>query len=433
MSRAAAMTSSETKTPMTADPQGSALAATTEPSFLVARLSALVFLAFAILGAWVPVFSLHLKNRGFSAEATAWASSASAIGALIAPIPWGQIADRWLAMQRCISLCSLATCAGLWVVAELREPWTLVFVCIAMWFFLVPTIVLSTSLIFRQLQHPEREYGRIRMWGTVGWMAASWCLTAWFAVVGWRAGAGVTPVTDFTDSLRLGGLAAFVLALYALTLPHTPPGKSQVPTRAWYARLVDAPLSALKLFRNWSFVVYCVCVFGFNVTLPFTIQLDPLLLKELQVNSELLPVCLTIAQSTEVLFLYLLPLLLRFGTKPVMLAGGMSWTLGLGLLATGAPVWLVLASLVTRGVFICCFFIAGQVFVNRHATHDIRASAQGVLLLISGSGLLLGHLLVGWIRHVTHDRYDIAYLIASAVAGALVVLLLTGFSPTRRR
>ena len=431
MSRTAAMNSTETNTPKTADPQGSALDATAWPRFRGARLSALIFLAYAILGAWVPVFSLHLKIHGFSAEATAWASAASALAALIAPILWGQVADRWLAMQRCISLCSLATCAGLWVVAELREPWTLVFVCIAMWFFLVPTIVLSTSLIFRQLQHPEREYGRIRMWGTLGWMAASWCLTAWFAVFGSRAGAHATPATDFADSLRLGGLAAFVLALYALTLPHTPPAKSPLPTRAWYARLVDAPLSALNLFRNCSFVLYCVCMFGFNVTLPFTIQLDPLLLEELQVSSKLLPAYLTIAQSTEVLFLYLLPLLLqRFGMKSVMLAGGMSWTLGLGLLASVAPVWLVLASLVTRGVFICCFFIAGQVFVNRQATHDIRASAQGVLLLISGSGLLLGHLLVGWIRHVSHDRYDIAYFIASAVAGALVVLFLTGFSPT---
>ena len=415
---------------MTALTQGSEQALTQEPRFLVVRLSALIFLAFAVMGAWVPVFSLHLKNLYFSPEATAWASAANAIGALLAPLVWGQVADRWLAMQRCISVCALATCVGLWILAGLREPGAVIFVCIGMWFFLIPTIGLSTSLIFRQLEHPERHYGRIRMWGTVGWVAASWCLTAWFGLYGWYQ--EIEPPSDFADSLRLGSIAAFVLAFYAWTLPHTPPGKGAARTRSWYARLADAPLSTLHLFQNRSFVIYCVCMFGFNITLPFTIQLNPLLLDKLNVDPKLSSLYLTIAQSSEVLFLYLLPiLLLRFGTKTIMMLGGISWTLGLALLSIGAPVSLVLTSLVTHGVFICCFFIAGQVFVNRQATHDIRASAQGLLLLISGSGLLLGHLLVGWIRDLTDDQFGIAYLIAAILAAALVALFLAGFTGTR--
>ena len=332
-------------------------------------------------------------------------------------------------MQRCISLCALATGIGLWILAGLREPFAVIFVCIGMWFFLIPTIGLSTSLIFRQLTHPERHYGRIRMWGTVGWVAASWCLTAWFGLYGWHQ--GIEPASDFADSLRLGSIAAFVLALYAWTLPHTPPGNCAVPARPWYARLADAPLSTLHLFENRSFIIYCVCMFGFNITLPFTIQLNPLLLDKLNVDPKLSSLYLTIAQSSEVLFLYLLPILLsRFGTKTIMLLGGVSWTLGLALLSIGAPVSLVLTSLVTHGVFICCFFIAGQVFVNRQATHDIRASAQGLLLLISGSGLLLGHLLVGWIRDLTDDQFGIAYLVAAALAAALVTLFMAGFTGT---
>ena len=403
---------------------------TDAPRFLNVRVSVLIFLAFAIMGAWVPVFSLHLQNLNFSPEATAWASAANAIGALIAPIFWGQVADRWLAMQRCISVCSLATGIGLWILGALGEPaWLVILVSIGMWFFLIPIIGLTTSFIFRQLSHPEREYGKIRVWGTVGWMAASWCLTLWFALTNRHVDGALPRGNDFADSLRLGSLAAFALALYAWTLPHTPPGKSAHPSRPWYARLFDAPLSALHLFHNRSFGIYCICMFGFNITLPFTIQLNPLLLKKLGVDETRLPTYLTIAQSTEVIFLFLLPMLLiRFGTKTVMLVGGVSWTLGLALLSVGEPIWLVLSSLATHGVFICCFFISGQVFVNRQATHDIRASAQGVLLFISGSGLLLGHLLVGWIRDLTADRYDVAYLIASGMAAGLVGLFLAGFS-----
>src|SRR5262249_14667759 len=129
------------------------------------------------------------------------------------------------------------------------------------------------------------------------------------------------------------------------------------------------------------------------------------------------------------LCLYLLPfLLLRFGTKPVMLVGGTAWAIGLALLSIGEPTWLVLSSLVTHGLFICCFLIAGQVFVNRQATHDIRASAQGVLTFITGSGMLLGLLLVGWIRDLTNDPYGSAYLVASVLAAALVTLFFFGFT-----
>jgi len=400
-----------------------------EPRFLIARLSVLIFLAFAIMGAWVPVFSLHLKNLNFSATATAWASAANAIGALLAPVVWGQVADRWMPMQRCISLCALATAGGLWLMAEVHTAWIMMAACIAMWFFLIPAIGLTTSLTFRQLTDREHEYGKIRMWGTVGWMAASWSLTGWLWIERW--GGEPESAADFADSLRLGALAALALAVYAWTLPHTPPMSAAAAPRAWYARLIDAPLSTLHLFEDRSFVVYCVCMFGFNVTLPFTIQLNPLLLSKLEIDARMSSMCLSIAQSTEVLFLFLLPMLLmRFGSKAVMIVGGMSWTLGLGLLSVGSPVGLVLASLLTHGVFICCFFIAGQVFVNRLATHDIRASAQGVLLLISGSGLLLGHLLVGWLRDATAENYEAAYGIAAVTAGILTVIFLIGFSPS---
>lgn len=403
---------------------------TTTPRFLIARLSLLIFLAFAIMGAWIPVFTLHLKLLHFSAEAAAWASAGNAVGALVAPLIWGQIADRWLAMERCVSLCALATSAGLWLLAELTEPGLVILVCFAMWLFLIPTIGLSTSLIFRQLEHPDRDYGKIRMWGTVGWMVASWCLTAWFLFY-----TQLTSMTaNFADSLRVGGIAAFLLALYAWTLPHTPPA-SAVDEKgkefSWLRRIADAPLSALHLLHDRSFVVYCVCMFGFHVTLTFTVQLNPLLLDQLGVGADRLPSYLTICQTTEVMCLYLLPTLLqRLGTKPVMLLGGGSWIIGLIFLSIGEPVWLVLASLVTAGVFVCCFFIAGQVFVNRQATHDIRASAQGMLLLIAGLGLLLGHLLVGWIRSMTEDRFDIAYGVAALIAVGLTLLLQAGFVTT---
>jgi MFS family permease len=416
---------------MTATTQGSDLETAATPRFLGLRLSALMFIAFAIMGAWLPVFSRHLQSLRFAPDAMAWASASNAIGAMIAPLIWGQIADRWLSPPRCISLCALATGVLLLVLAGLTDAASVIAASIAVWFFLIPVLGLTGAYIFRQLEHPEREYGHIRLWGTIGWAAANWCLTLWFKV-GEFSESNRTKAANLTDSMRLGALAAFVLAIYALTVPHAPVGGDpfDVRKRTWLARLADAPLAALQLFRLPAFLVYCVSMFGLYVTVPFTVQLNPLLLGSLGVKDDVMPAYLTLSQATEVLCLALLPsLLARFGLKVTMAAGGLAWSVGLALLSVGEPLWLVLCALPASGVFICCFVIAGQVFVNRQASSDIRASAQGLLILINGSGLLLGHLLVGWIRDVSgRDSYATAYGVAAGVSAVLLVIFLVGFT-----
>jgi hypothetical protein len=322
------------------------------------------------------------------------------------------------------------TAVLLWWLAELTEPAPTIALCLVTWLFHIPITGLTNAFCFRQVEHPERDYGKIRLWGTVGWIAASWCLSLWFLLLAWLK--LLTQHEDWSDSLRLGGLAAGLLAVYALTLPHTPPQPVSYNTGArqlWFLRLIDAPLAALRLFREPSFSVYMVCLFGLYVTIPFTTQLNPLLLNRIGIEPEVLPFYLTIAQSTEVLSLALLPILLaRLGVKPTMVLGNLLWTCGLFLLSFGAPAVLVLAALPTHGVFICCFLVAGQVFVNRLATHDIRASTQALLLFVTGSALLLGHLLVGVVRTCTDDSFRTAYLLAAGLSGLILAVFLAGFA-----
>ena len=91
-------------------------------ALLVGRLALMMFLAYGILGPWVPVFSQHLRELGFSPEAVGWASATNAIGALLAPIFWGQVADRWVPAERCIGLCALVCAGALLGIAELADP-----------------------------------------------------------------------------------------------------------------------------------------------------------------------------------------------------------------------------------------------------------------------------------------------------------------------
>ncbi len=209
--------------------------AATRPRYLRLRLATLFFIAFAIMGAWLPVFSRHLQSLRFSADAMAWASASNAIGAMIAPLFWGQIADRWLSPPRCICVCALATGVLLLLLATLTDPFWIIVNAIVTWFFLIPVLGLTGAYIFRQLEHPERDYGHIRLWGTVGWVAANWCLTLWFKAREFFSD-NKAAVTDLTDSMRLGAVAAFVLAFYALTVPHVPIGADPCDAQTDLAR-----------------------------------------------------------------------------------------------------------------------------------------------------------------------------------------------------
>jgi len=402
------------------------------------RLSVLMFLQYAVPGAWVPIFSLFLQELAFTPQEIGWACATAALGALLAPLPWGQIADRWVSAQHCISFCAFFCGLLLWMLSTLTTPVPIFLATLGFWFFMIPVISLGTALTFRHLRHPERDFGPVRMWGTIGWVTSNLCLSVWFADPVFLSTCMAyvrpdKPVSELADAFRLGGSLAFVLSLYAITLPHTPPssGRIQGPEPRKPLSLLaafEAPLMAMRLFRKRSFLIFCICLMGLYVTYPFSTQLTPLLLRDRGVPKTWLPATLTIAQSLEVLTLGLLPIiLLRLDIKGTLLLGILAWTTAVTVLAIGQPVGLVVASLGLQGVFITCYLVAGQVFVNRLAHKDIRASAQALLQFINGMGLLAGNLLVGWIRAQGDGRYFPSFATAAVISVTLVVVFLVGF------
>lgn len=397
---------------------------------MAVRLSVMMFLQFAVLGAWVPVFGPYLKSLDIAKPDQAWIFGCSALGSLLAPLPWSQIADRWLAAEKCITLCALVAGISLWVAAGVHEAVPLFWSNFAFWMFMMPVLSLAPSLTFRHLTHPERQYGRIRMWGTVGWMAAGWGLSLWFELPAWL---GVAWPIDPADALRWGAVLAWTLAVYAWTLPATPPLPPAVrPASAlgWLHRWIDAPLQATQLFRHRAFLIYVICFFGLYVSWPFNLQMTALLVQRLGVPLPWLPWVMSLSQTTEALTLGLLPAILaRLGQKPTMVVGITSFAFALIVLAIGQPAALVIGSLVLHGFFITCFLVAGQVFINRIARHEFRASAQGLLILINGLGLLLGNFIVGELRDRTNDDYPRCFLPAAVGVTALALLFVARFHP----
>jgi hypothetical protein len=243
-------------------------------------------------------------------------------------------------------------------------------------------------------------------------------------VTGWLIGILAWLLPGFTgvaDAFRLGGVLAFVLAGYALTLPHTP------PRRGGGVQLL-APLAALKLLRGEAFAVYAVCVVGTCITFPFTTQNTPLLLVQRGVPREWLQPALTVAQTTEVLFLGLLPmLLLRLGVRGTMMLGLSAWTLALGVLALGRRVELLVASQALNGLYIAGFLVAGQVYANALAAGGLRASVQGLFSFVNGLGQLAGNLLAGWLRERAGGGLEQSFAVGAAITAGLLLVFVVGF------
>lgn len=378
------------------------------------RLSVLQFLQWAIPGSLVPLFSLRLHGLGFSEMEIALCCATQAAATVLSSLVAGQLADRWLAAERALSLCAILAGVDLFLLSYLTTPVAVFCATLGFWLLAGPMILLGTTISFSHLKRPEKEFGPVRMWGTVGWMSTGWIMGIWLRF----------PQAILADAFRLGGMIAVVLACFAWTLPHTPP-RLQSPHRL-------APLAALKLFRNPSFVVYTFCVLGACITFPFTTQNTPLLLNELGVEREWLGPTLTVAQGSEVLLLWMLPAMMQhLGVRGTMLLGLSAWVCAMTVLAVGEPLWLVVVSMNLNGLYVAGFLVAGQVYINSQSEGDLRTSAQGIFNFINGLGLLAGNLLAGWLRRQMDGDLPRTFAVAALITLGLLVVFLVCFHEKR--
>ncbi len=390
------------------------------------RLSILMFLAYLVPGAVVPLFSAHLQGLGFHSLTIGLLCATQAAGAVCGALFMSQAADRWVPANRCLILCSLLVTICLGALSVAREPVVVFVLTLLLWLLYSPIFLLAHTITFTLLPAASRSFGGVRVWGTFGWMVSGWIIGLWLASPAWlesvRGALGFLPWDGtLTDGLRLGTLFALTQAVYATTLPYIPlqPASDRGP----------APLAAYRLLRGRSFITYCVCVLGVCLTFPVTMQATPLLLSELGISRAWLTPTLTLAQSTELLLLPFLALILaRFGFRGSMMLGLSAWALALVILAFGRPLALIVSSQVLNGFCLTCFLIAGQVYVNQQARPDLRASVQGMLSFVNNFGQMLGHFTIGIVREANGGALSGAFLLAAVIGLCLLPIFYLGFS-----
>ena len=149
------------------------------------RLSLLLFLQYAVPGALLPLFTLRLQELRFTPVQMGWAYGTQAAAALIAPLVAGQIVDRWFPAQLCLACCAFLAGVFAWHLAGLTDPLAVCLCSLAFWLVMHPAGMMATTLCFTHLRLPERDFGPVRLWGTIGWMAPCWLLGYWFENPDW--------------------------------------------------------------------------------------------------------------------------------------------------------------------------------------------------------------------------------------------------------
>ncbi|GAB4551786.1 MAG: MFS transporter [Phycisphaerales bacterium] len=393
----------------------------------------MMFLQFFLWGAWFVTLGPFMGVSGFDPTDIGNAYTTAPIAAILAPLFLGMVADRFFASEKVMGVLHLLGGAALCfapMAAGNGNAWLFVGVLFAHMLCYMPTLGLSNTIAFNAIEHPEKQFPLVRVWGTIGWIVAGFIV----GIIAARM-AETSGLTDEQAEAARAGVGAFfyvaggsgiVLGALSFFLPKTP-----APMRGKPVSLGGVlGLDALKLMSQRSFAVFMVCSLLICIPLAAYYQQAANYATDAGVSN--VPIKMTFGQMSEIAFMLIMPLLfVRLGVKWMLAIGMLAWVLRYALfgLSWGEEpiVWMILLGIVLHGICYDFFFVAGQIYTEQTAPKRIRAQAQGLLVLVTqGVGMLIGNqvfarLVAGYTSEEDGTRWGTVWMIPAGFA--LVVLL----------
>lgn len=316
-------------------------------------------------------------------------------GALIAPLIVGLIADRFFNAERVNGILHLAGAVFLWYCSTVTEAGAMFIGMLGFFICYMPTLPLANIIAFRQLTETDRQFPAIRIWGTIGWIVSGLVVAeSMFGLFHLPVLPGIENAGVTKFPILLSAAASLIYGIYSFTLPACPPqGKGK---KASIGQLLG--FDALGLFKDRSFAVFAICSFLICIPLAFYYAQAYSFVSQVAFGEKSSAV-MALGQVSEMGFLILIPFFLnRFGMKATMIAGMGAWALRYALFGLMPTVpSMVLLGIVLHGICYDFFFVTGQLYTDKKASPEIRASAQGLIgLLTYGAGMLVGNYVLGW-------------------------------------
>lgn len=385
-------------------------------------LSLMMFLQYFIWGAWFVTLGNYLTKIGFQGIDIGRAYSTMAWGSIIAAFFVSLVADRYFSAERLTGALHLLGAALLYTVAQIREPGLFFWVLLAYMMAYMPTVALTTTIALRHTQVPEKQFPRIRVLGTLGWIAAGITIS-------------LLQIESGPQPMFISAGLSVLLGFYCFFLPHTPPAAAG---KTLGVRDVLG-LDALRLLKDRSMAVFVFAALVISIPFAMYHQFVNMSMNEAGIAN--VAGIMTLGQMSEVVFMVAMPFFfVRFGIKKMALIGMAMWCLRYLLFALGNSAGLVIpfyVGIMLHGVAYDFFYVTVQIYVDRKAPVELRAGMQGFVTLVTyGAGWLIGTLLSGWLlqqhqilgpdlRVVGHDWISIMIVPAGiALVVAMVFLAL---------
>ncbi len=396
------------------------------------RLIIMSFFQFFVWGSWLLTIGAYwFQNKQWSGTEFGAIFSTMGIASLFMPAIAGIIADRWVNAERLYGLFHICGGFVLLMVPMVNDPSTMFWIMLLDMIFYMPTIALSITIAYSALKNKGidiiKEYPPIRVWGTVGFIVALW----------------IVSLSGFeTSSMQfyVAAAASFFLGIYAFTLPKCPPLDMGLKKS-----LVDSfGLKAFTLFKNAKMAVFFIFAMLLGAALQLTNAYGDTFLHDFAkvpeykdlIAVKFPAIIMSISQISETLFILSIPFFLkRFGIKKVMLFSMVAWVLRFGFFALGNPaegLWMIILSCIIYGMAFDFFNISGSLFVETQSDPSIRASSQGLFMMMTnGFGAVLGSRISGIVIDTyfkTGDDFNwqgiwIAFAMYSLVVAVLFALL----------
>jgi NHS family xanthosine MFS transporter len=362
------------------------------------RLTVMNFLEFFIWGCWLISLGSYMFNVLHASGTLIGATYGTmGIASLFMPALMGIVADKWVNAERILGTCHLIGAALLFWASQVHDPGTMYVVMLLNALVFMPTIALNNTVSYIVLSKRGfdvvKVFPPIRVWGTIGFIVAVWVVD----LFGWA----LTP-TQFI----LSSAASVCMGIYSFTMPSCTPSKSGKST-SWVSSF---GLDAFVLFRRRKMVIFFLFAMLLGAALQITNAFGKSFLDDFGKNALYTDafgvkhsnILISISQISETLFILTIPFFLRrFGIKIVMMMSIFAWVFRFGLFAVGDPgngLWLLILSMIIYGMAFDFFNISGSLFVEKEADFNIRASAQGLFMVMTnGIGAFLGGMISGWV------------------------------------
>lgn len=381
------------------------------------RLSVMMFLQYAIWGAWLPILYPYLLGHlQFALADVSKIFAAAAVGAIVGPFIAGQVADRFFATEKFLAASHLLGAVLVWMLAKQDSVNGFLVLSTLYGVIYAPTLALTNSLSFHHLPDRDRDFGRVRLWGTIGWIAAGIAVGHWldrYTPTGPETTAALREAAwnaHRVDAFKLSALLGAVLGLYCLTLPHTPPRRDVAHTSAIGKALGYAMKRPLALLFLLAIPMSCVHQFYFVHASTFLSRFQSGAAGDFSDSlNALLGVggggLMTIGQMSEIAVLALVTVLAKQMSRKSLLALGLAaYAARMALFCYTDSVATILLGVALHGFCFGCFIFVAFMVVDEETPSDVRASAQNLFnLVIVGIGFIVGSwfagsLVGGWAR-----------------------------------